>query len=71
MGKEGERAARPHIKYIIKSVLKGHIVLFIAVIAAAITCFFVSPDAKEQKHGFRIMKIGCGAGRQGCRRHRS
>ena len=43
---EDERAARPHIKYIIKSVIKGHVVLIIAVIAAAITCFFVPPDGE-------------------------
>ena len=58
MGKEGERAARPHIKYIIKSVLKGHIVLFIAVIAAMVTCFFVPPDAEYAGY-FDLDTLSC------------
>ena len=58
MGKEGERAARPHIKYIIKSVLKGHIVLFIAVIAATVTCFFVPPDAEYAGY-FDLDTLSC------------
>ena len=45
MKREGIQAERPHIKYIIKNLLKGHIVLIIALIAAAVTCFFVPPNA--------------------------
>ena len=45
MNEEGGRAVKPHIRYIIKSLVKGHIVLIIAAVAAAVTCFFVPPNA--------------------------
>ena len=45
MNEEGGRAVKPHIRYIIKSLVKGHIVLIIAAVAAAVTCFFVPPNS--------------------------
>ena len=38
-------AAKASKMYLIKGVLKSRAVLIVAVVAAAVTCFFVPPDA--------------------------
>ena len=58
MEEKEKKLFTPKAKYIIKSMIKGHIVLIIAAIAAAVTCFFVPPD-KGYAEYFDLQTLSC------------
>ena len=58
MEEKEKKLFTPKAKYIIKSMIKGHIVLIIAAIAAAVTCFFVPPD-KDYAEYFDLQTLSC------------
>ena len=58
MEEKEKKLFTPNAKYIIKSMIKGHIVLIIAAIAAAATCFFVPPD-KGYAEYFDLQTLSC------------
>lgn len=55
--REKKRLA-PHVKYIVKNAIKGHVVLIVAIVAAAATCFFVPPDGEYADY-FDLQTLSC------------